>query len=149
MKLIVHELVTSLYQEITVGDHPLDVGAIRAHLYIHQKSGFGGEILRMQIHDSNGGLVATSADLNVADLGSADYVHGFFRFLISAHLRAGETYRLVLTHDGSYSFNEAYYVGWVVDHVGFRYASYAARGKFDAPLDFEIWVNREFRRGAA
>ncbi len=149
MRLIVHELVTTLYQEITVGAFPIMVEAIRPHLLVFNKAGLGAGTLTVRILDANGKRVAVSETLNIADLTTLAYAHKYYRFYINAGLRAGATYRVALVAGGGYTFSEAAYIAWCNGWEHRRNSSSYNFGEADAPLDFEIWERKEFRRGVA
>ena len=148
MRLLVHELVTELYQEITVDHIPRVVGAIRPHLLVFNRPGLTGA-LRLEIRDTRNRVVAVSETLNLSDLSVLAYAHKYYRFYIDAHLRAGATYRVALVPGGGYSFSEAAYVAWCNGWEHRRLNSSYSFGELDAPLDMEIWERREIRRGVA
>lgn len=142
--LLVHEMRDVVYQEITVKHLNMDVEAIRPHLYIHNKP---SGTVQVQIRDLNDKKVAVSNTLTIADLTTLNYCHGYFKFDIRAALRATEVYRIALITGGGYSFSESAYLGWCNgwdSRPGF--ASYALPLGTRAPLDFEVWENREIVR---
>jgi hypothetical protein len=149
MRLVVHELKTTVFQEIRTKHLALDVRAVRPHLLVFNKTGLGAGTLKLQIQDPNGKIVAESASVSISSLATLNYAHKFFQFSISAHLRPYTTYRLVLVPGGGYSFSESAYIAWCSDWENFRFATYPARGRYDAPLDLEVWVSKEVKRGAA
>lgn len=146
-KLLVHELGTSLFQQITVGSNRLDVEAIRPHLYLHASPSGS---LQVQIQDTNGKIVAQSNTRTITSMKTLAYAHKFFLFSIKASLKPNETYRIALVASGGYSFSESAYVGWC---NGFdsrtHLASYGVPFGTRAPLDFELWTKRLIRRGGS
>ncbi len=136
MKLIVNELYTFLYQEVTPSE-TTQVEAIRINLYKHN---IPAGSLSLELHDTNGELIATSAtSLTASEISSSNYFHGFIRFYVNAQLRKDTTYRVVLKATG-YSFSEAAYFGWCNGFdLGVYAPDYTQTGSFQAPLAMEIW----------
>ncbi len=137
MKLIVHELeAAGISQEVTATANVI-VRAIRPHIYRHNMP--AGK-LKIEIYDSGNTLISTSESLDISNIGSADFFHGYVRFYVDAYLSKDQTYTFELVgHDG-YSFSESSYIGWC---NGFDLAKYPASttpaNKFSYPLDFEVW----------
>ena len=149
MRLIVHELKTELYQEITVGEFPIFLAAVRPHLLVFNRAGLGSAELTIQVQDSRGKKIAESEPLAVADLSAAAYAHKYYRFNVTAALRAGQTYRIALRPGGGYSFSEAAYIAWCNGwDLRRNNASYEVTD-FNAPLDMELWHRRGTKLGVA
>lgn len=142
--LIVHELEGSLFQKLTVGARPIQLSAVRPHLI---RYGAPAGTLKLQIQTEAGDLIAESAALPAAGVGSAAaYWHGYQRFLIDSHLKENTTYRLAIVGASGYAFSEAAYIGWVNDdsYRKVQPTYYPNRGG-SAPLDFELWEIRRER----
>lgn len=137
MKLVVYELKTTVYQEVTP-DKNTQVYAIRPHLVKH--GNFPGTV-GLEIHDANGELVATSPTvLSASDLSGSEFFHGKVRFYITAQLLKDKVYRIVLTGSGGYSYSSTIFCGWA---NSFDLTSYEADYDYgcgiNAPLALEIW----------
>lgn len=140
MKIMVWELEASgLSQSFTPSKNTI-VEAVRPHIYRHN---FPTGTLKIEIYDSEDALVAESESIDIADIGSAAFFHGYVRFYIDAYLAADETYTFKLVGEDGYSFSEPAYCGWVnsVDlnkyPMGFSPANHA-----EYPLDLEIWERK-------
>lgn len=148
MKLLVHELKTELSQLITVGAESIKVVAIRPHLYRHNTAGGS---LRVQIEDASGNVIALSETIAISAMPAAQaYWHGYLRFYIKAHLRAGATYRISLVPLSGYSFNESAYIGWCNDYDLRKVpALYTPNAGGAAALDFELWTLQNINPGGS
>lgn len=147
MKLIVNELKTELVQVITVGDHPIQLYAIRPHLYRHL---WASGAVYIEIRDLNGQIIDTSEVIDIADLPTGNYFHGLIRFRIATELQAGASYQIAIVSVAPYSFNESAYIGWCVEWDTPRIpASYTLVGAAHAPFDFELWEMRNVLRRAS
>lgn len=135
MKLLVHEIYTEVYQTV-IPTKNVNVEAIRPHLYLNNFP--AGNVL-VKIHDSSGELVSESEALEISELSTEPYCHGHFRFYIKAHLKAGTTYKIVISTTG-YSFSESAYIGVCNSFDLSAYpANYSPNIGVNAPLDIEIW----------
>lgn len=136
MQLVVHELVSSLYQEMTTTKAVM-IAAIRPKLYIHGSP--AGSIV-IHIRGPLGNLIAESDFVSIASLKTAAYAHKYYRFDVSAFLQAGKTFRVYLASTG-YTFNESAYVGWCNDFDLRKYdPAYEVATPFNSPLDLEVWT---------
>lgn len=141
MKLIVNELQTSLFQQITTGTRAIQLYAIRPHLYRH---GSPSGSLTVQVQDSGGKLIAASETLACTAVGSGTYWHGDQRFLIGAELAASTIYRVALVASGGYSFSESAYVGWCLDYDLRKVpATYSPSTNEKSAHLLELWESRE------
>lgn len=136
MKLLVHELKSSIYQELTP-DKTTQVEAIRLHLYKHNTP---AGTFYIEIQDASGEPIAVGVEsITAAEISDADFYHGMIRFYINAQLRAGTTYRIVLKATG-YVFAEEAYLGWCNSFDLSSYdADYIPTGNFQAALSLEVW----------
>lgn len=136
MKLIVHELSTSLYQPMRPTKN-IEVGAVRPHLYLHNSP--SGSV-KMQIATADGTVLAESNTIAFSTINASPYFHGYVRFDISANLKKDTVYRFYLVATGGYSFSESAYCGWCNDYDLRKYnretpITFSAQ----AALDLEIW----------
>lgn len=136
MKLIVHEITTSVSQALTP-DRNRQVSVVRPHLYIHNKP---VGTLKVQIASSDGTLIAESNLVNIQDITVLPYFHGYVRFDVSAHLKRDVKYVVSVVAGGGYSFSESGYVGVCNDFDSRKYATdVTVTHPRYAPLDLEVW----------
>ena len=144
MKLIVHELDTSLFQEVRTDWRYHQVTNVRPHVYRHDSP---AGTVKVQIQDSDENLIAESASRTIADIGEGTYWHGYANFEVAAQLEPDTVYRVVLVAAG-YTFGESAYLGWCNGFDLNKYdASYSPSSGFNAPLDVEIWHRKHERKG--
>ena len=106
--------------------------------------------IAMQIQDVNGKIIATSNFLTGAQISSATYFHGYIRFDINASLSSDTVYNISMRSTGGYSFAEANYFGWILEHNDFR--KYQPKTGIDidgmsSALDFEVWERKLVTKG--
>jgi len=136
MKLIVHELATSLVQNL-ISPRNVFCVALRPHLV---RYGNPTGTLKMQILDTSNNVLADSETLNISSIGSNTYWHGVIRFYIDYGLRKDTEYKFKLVAGGGYSFSESAYIGWCNDYDLSKYdTDYTPSSFIDRPLDLEIW----------
>jgi hypothetical protein len=148
MNIIVHELAVKLSQLITVGANPINLEAILPHLYRHNQATGS---LQIQVEDTGGNMIAQSEIIAISALPSdlADW-HGYRRFYIKAHLRAGASYQISLLPLGGYSFSESAYVGWCNDFDLRRVpALYSPNQGLNAALDMQFWSLQDVNPGGS
>lgn len=138
MKLVVNELHTSIYQEITASEDT-QIGAIRPHLYKHN-SPIGN--VQLEIQDLYGNTLATSSNsITITDISASAFFHGKIRFYITYKMKADTTYRITLVGTDGYSFDESAWVGWCNDYDLSCYSrDYTVSSGINAPLLMEIWA---------
>ena len=143
MKLILIELDSdNLYQEISPTENQ-NLYAVRPHIYKHLAP--AGSLF-MQIQDSLGSVIANSETIAISTISSANYFHGYVRFLFNVSLKADTIYRLSMRSVG-YNYSSSAYIGWVKDWDLKKYNdSYSALTTSSA-LDFEAWNSKEILRG--
>lgn len=143
MKLIAHELVTTLSQKITMS-RDLMTYAIRPHLI---KYGAPTGSLIISIKSESGDLLAQSSAVTVESITDEDYFHGEVRFLISNPLREGVSYNIELSSTGGYAYDFSNFIGWCnaydLAKVG---SSYSPSSGLNAPLLMEIWERKTVSR---
>lgn len=145
MNLIVFELEDSIYQEMMPVDTSQFVSAIRPHIYKHNAP---TGTLTIQVQDQNGRMIKESDVVNISDISSANYFHGYIRFDITIGLMIGKTYRIALVAAGGYTFSESAYIGWCNGYdLGKYNLSYESNSTFEEPLDMEIWSLQEVTKG--
>jgi len=144
MKLLVHELRTELVQQIKTGHKNVLLHAVRPHIYRH---GLPAGAVRMELRDESGQVVALSAAVDLAEIGSGTYWHGYQRFYLSAMLRRDTSYQVAMVPQGGYAFDEAAYLGCCNDFDLRRtQAGYSPNLGVNAALDIELWESREALR---
>jgi hypothetical protein len=140
MKLIIHELQSDALEQVVTPDKNTIVSAIRPRLYRHN---FATGSLKVQIKDDTDTVIAESAAVNISDIGTAAFFHGYVRFYVDAYLKKNQTYTVCLVSADGYSFDESAYCGWVNGYDLGKYAT--ATPPADAyayPLDLEIWERK-------
>lgn len=146
MKLLVAELMTELSQTVVSVGGVRNVRHIRPHLF-RKGSPAGG--LKIEIRDSNGGVIATSNTVLNSAIGSLTYAHGYVKFDITAQLASDIPYTVALVPTGGYTFAESDWIGWC---NGYDLGKYPAvdpiPGSFNKPLDLEIWEFKQVFKGA-
>lgn len=136
MKLIVHEISTSVSQKLTP-DANTQVSVIRPHIYVHNKP---TGTLKVQVAMPDGTLVAESAWLDIQTICTLPYFHGYVRFDVSANLKRGVEYMVSVVAGGGYTFSESGYVGVCNDFDSRKYdISSPITHPWYAPLDVEVW----------
>lgn len=140
MKLVVHELVTSLEQHLTT-DNIVQVVAVRPHLYRHN---FPTGSLKVQIRNMADDLVAESSTVNIDDIGTEDFFHGYVRFDVKALLNKNTEYKFQLVPGDGYSFDEAAYCAWCNSFDLEKYPkNFIPKSDLHYPMDIEIWQRRK------
>lgn len=136
MKLIVHEILSSVSQGLTP-EKNTQVTVVRPHLYIHNKP---AGTLKVQVTTSDGLLIAESTEIDIQEMTTLPYFHGYVRFDVSAHLKGGVEYKVLVTTGGGYSFSESGYVGVCADYDSRKYElSEPISHPNYSPLDIEVW----------
>lgn len=147
MKLIVHELLTSLSQTITVGTEHLLVYGIRPHLYRH---GAPTGTLTIQLQDDSGKKIQDIETINISAIPAGNYYHGYIRFQSNVPIKAYTTYTIALIAGGGYSFSESAYIGWCKDYdLKKVQTAWSPSIGCNAGLDLELWATLMHKRGAA
>lgn len=144
MRIWVHELRTELRQTRTPLDYHQKVRAIRPHLL---RYGNPAGSLFLEVQNAGGDVIATSEEIDIADIGGHDFLHGYVRFFLDAYLKAGTPYYMALKASG-YSFSTSDFIGWVNDY-GFRtiQPTYFPNSGGHAPLDMQCWGTKTVARG--
>lgn len=137
MTLVIHELTSNLDQVITTPDRDIIVEAIRPHIYRHR---FPTGSLKIQIYDSLNALVSESEVIQISDIGTLGFFHGYVRFYINAYLAKNSSYKIRLVSQGGYTFDESAYCAWVNGYDLAKYQpSLPLPDGISFPLDYEIW----------
>lgn len=135
MKLVVHELVSTLSQTVRC-EALSNVIAVRVNLYKHNDPA-GSLQVRIK---SNGQTIATSESIAISSVSAAAFSHGLVRFYITAQLQANRDYEIELVPSG-YTFSEPAYIGWCAD---FDFQTYPTISPVThpllAPLHYELWT---------
>jgi hypothetical protein len=140
LTLLVDELQSSLYQEVTATKN-FDLVAIRPHLYKHRNPSGN---LTVELQDGNGELILASDVVNISAISAANFFHGYIRFDLIKPILEGQVYRIALIPGGGYSFSENAYIGWCRDYDLRKYtATYSPNTGHASALDFEAWERRE------
>lgn len=136
MKLLVHELIDELSQEMTTPNEVVQLEAVRPHLYKHNSP--AGSV-KVQITDLNDELIAESNTVLITDISDESFFHGYVTFEIDAQLRPETTYRFKLLSVG-YTFAENAYVGVCNGFDLSKYeANYSPSEGASSSLDIELW----------
>ncbi len=137
MKLVVNELYSSIFQEITSVDD-VQIGAIRPHIYKHNAP--NGK-LQLQVQDLSGNTLATSTnEISASDITAISFFHGKIKFVISYKMKANTTYRIALVGVDGYTFDESAWFGWCAENdISVYESEYTAGSGFNSPLLMEIW----------
>lgn len=136
MKLIVHEITTSVSQNLTP-EKNTQVTVVRPHLYIHNKP---TGTLKVAISQADGTLLGESSEIDIQDMTTLSYFHGYIRFNVSAHLKRDVEYKFSIVASGGYSFSESGYVGVCNDYDLRKYETdQTVEHPLFAPKDLEIW----------
>jgi predicted nucleic acid-binding Zn ribbon protein len=139
MKLVVHEIDSEVYQEVTPRRNYI-ITHIRPHLYRHQ---WPSGNLKLQIQDANGEVLAESTAVTIADIGTLDYFHGYVRFDIEFYMKKEVTYRIAVVGSAGYTFDNSAFCGVCNDFDLRRYeALFTPNDGVHAPLDIEFWGRR-------
>ena len=153
MNLVIHELGitgsfgnTSLRQLITVGTEDLDLYALRPHLYKHLAP--AGSLF-MRIEDTNQKKIKQSETIAISTISSANYFHGYVRFLIGCTLKKNTQYYVSL-HSTGYTYSGSAFIGWCNDFDLRKVtADYSPNNGVNGAMDFEIWRYQRLLKGAA
>jgi hypothetical protein len=137
MKLLVHELVGSLSQDMTTPSEVVQIEAVRPHIYKHNEP--AGNV-KVQITDLSDELIAESDTLTIADISDESFFHGYVTFSVNAQLRPDTTYRFKVVAGGGYLFSESAYVGVCNGFDLAKYPmDYTPSIGANSALDLEIW----------
>jgi hypothetical protein len=137
MKLIVHEILGSVSQEIITPNEVVQLEAVRPHLYKHNSP---SGTVKVQVTDLNDELIAESDELTITDISAEDFFHGYITFYINAQLRPDTVYKFKTVCGGGYTFSDSAYLGVVNAFNGEKYESdYSPSEDFNAALDLELW----------
>jgi hypothetical protein len=134
MILVIHELVTTLTQNLTADKNTI-LDAVRPHLYRH---GHPAGSLQIQVYDASDVLLSTSNSVAISDIGTANYFHGYVRFDVNAGLKRNQVYKFRLVATG-YSFSESGYIAWSNDYDLKKYSYVSPEDAIHAPLDIELY----------
>lgn len=147
MKLIVEDLKGQyLEQKILVGTRPINIVALRPHIYKHLNPAGS---LKLQLRDASGTLLKESDAVTIQSItdASGDYFHGYVKFTLEAGLLPETTYRLRLSTTG-YSHSESAYIGWCRDFDLQKYdADFTPESGVSSALGVEIWENKNVVKG--
>lgn len=141
MTLIIHELKAAGLTQTVTPERNTIVTAIRPHIYRHLAPTGS---LKLELYDDSDVLVAESENVEIPDIGTMDYFHGYVRFYINAYLKKDVEYTIKLVGEDGYTFNESAFCGWA---NGFDLAKYpittTPTNSMQYPLDLEIWERTE------
>jgi hypothetical protein len=138
VKIHLHELEASGLVQALVPEKNLMLEAVRPHLYRHN---WPTGSLKVQVLDSDDNVLAESASVDIEDIGSQNFFHGYVRFLVNVGLVKDETYKFKIVGEDGYSFDESAYIGVCTDYDLRKYEPQETpAGGIYAPLDLELWV---------
>lgn len=136
MKLVVHELKSTITQEIN-SENTCNVVALRLHLYKHNSP--AGSVY-LEVQDALSNVVATSESILISSISASPFFHGKVRFNTVGQLKKNTQYSIILKSTG-YTFDEAAYIGWCADFDFNTYdTDYVVNRPVDSPLDYEVWI---------
>lgn len=139
MKLVVHELITTLSQQVTATKN-FNLSNIRPHIYKH---GSPSGSLQILIEDINNKLVASSNIIAISSLSTLAYAHKYYKFDVITPIKLGGIYKITLKGI-SYTFSESAYIGWCLDYDLRKYtATYSPNAGIKSAFDFEGWEEKE------
>ncbi len=140
MKIIVHELEASAIEQRLTPSKNTIVEALRPHIYRHN---FPTGSLKLQILDMSDTLVGESENVDISDIGSENFFHGYVRFLINAYLAKDTTYKFQLVGEDGYTFDESAYCGWCNAYDLAKYPTPTTPlNSLHHSLDIEIWERK-------
>lgn len=134
MKLVVHELSSTLEQEL-LSDKNTILESVRPHLYRH---GHPDGSLQIEVLDDSDTVIGTSNSVPISTIGSQDYFHGYVRFDVNAGLKRDQFYKFRLLTSG-YTFSESAYIGWCGDYDLKKYPYSSPVEPIHSPLDLELY----------
>lgn len=140
MKLLIHELSTTLRQKITIGDQNILCVAVRPYLYKH---GSPAGTLTVNVLDSSLVEIASSDPVTITNISAIAYFHGLVKFDIEVGLTKNTDYWIELEAGGGYSFSESAYVGW--NHgfdLGIVDEDYSPSSGLNSPFIAELWERK-------
>jgi hypothetical protein len=137
MRLVVQEVkADGVIQEFTPTQNTL-VYAVRPHIYRHLNPSGS---LQLQILDTDDNVLVESEEIEISSIGSADYYHGYVRFLIDIGLKKDVTYRFKLIGTDGYSYSDSAFIGWCNGYDLGKYPEqYTPSADAYSALDCEIW----------
>ena len=136
MKLIVQEIATSVSQKLRPYRN-VQIEAIRPCIYVHNKP---AGALKVTVSTTDGLLIAESSEVNISDMTTLPYFHGYVRFDVSAHLKRDVEYMVSVVAGSGYTFSESGYVGVCNDFDARKYETDTnVAHPRNAPLDLEVW----------
>ena len=145
MQLIMHEVVTTVAQKITIGANNLNIYAIRPHIY---KALSPGGNVYLEIRDENFKLVAASDAVAVSAISLSNYFHGYVKFLCEASLTANTDYYVYMKTNGGYTFSNTNFIAWCnAFDLSKVDADYTPVTGLNAPLDLELWGYKDTIKG--
>ena len=141
MTLLVREVVSSVEQTIRPKRNAL-IQAIRPHLYIQNAP---NGTVKIELLRGNK-IVAESPEVEIQDLANVfqeDFIHGLYRFDVSAFIKEGVEYTVRLVTGGGYTFDENAYIGWVNDYDLQVYdREWEPPNDLRSALKMEIWESK-------
>jgi len=137
VKLIIHELTGSGITQSLIPDSEVILAAVRPHIYRHN---WPTGSIKIQVLDESDVLLAESEVVDIADIGTQNFFHGYVQFNTNVGLRKDTLYKFKVVGLNGYSFSEASYCGVCNDFDLRKYpASYDLSEGLRAPLDIELW----------
>lgn len=138
MKLVINELEASGVVQALVPEKNLILEAVRPHIYRHN---WPTGSLKVQVLDTDDNLLAESESVDISDIGTEDFFHGYVRFLVNYGLEKNVTYKFKVVGEGGYTFDEASYIGLCSDYDLRKYDPVnTPAGGLYAPTDIELWA---------
>lgn len=109
----------------------IDLNCLRVHLY---KQGSPGGAIRISVTQAESlSFTLATHTVNVSEISSASYFHGFVKFNVAMNLKSGTPYFVYMSSTGAYSADASNYVAWAVSS--------------GLPNCIEFWENKNLVRG--
>lgn len=145
MKIIVTRLLDTLEQKIRVGGRPIQVVAIRPHLYLNN---WAAGSIELSIHLADETELVRTAPVNMAMVTSDPYFHGYVKFDVSYCLDSNTEYMIRLTKTFGSPFSATSYAGWCRDYdLRSTPTLYVPDAGMHSPFDVQVWEAKLPQRG--
>lgn len=126
--------------------YPQEMRGIRPQL-IGFNDPTGTVYLEVRRH-SDGFLIGNSDTVDLADVATLNYWHGYVAFDFEFGMQEDVEYRVTIL-PGTYVYSASSYVAWAKDYGFQKYdTSYGAGGPGAAAFDMEMWIRKLITKGS-